>query len=121
MTPRAAAELDVVLDAREQIAFHLDPASFFEPNPDARLLTLMEALETLIDQPSHPTCRRLLRRLILLAGRITTCPLPRPDHDSQPLLLLSRHHELIGVRRDVGSCPEAETDAKAVTRPRRSG
>jgi hypothetical protein len=62
---RAAAELDVVLDEREQLAFDLYSASFFERNPDARLLTLMMALETLVDQePRSEVAVKHLRALI---------------------------------------------------------
>ncbi len=62
---RAAAELDVVLDDREELAFDLYSASFFETGPDARLLTLMMALETLIDQkPRSDAAVKHLRTLI---------------------------------------------------------
>jgi hypothetical protein len=60
-----AAKLDVVLDEREQLAFDVYSASFFDVNPDARFLTLMMALETLIDQEGRSDAAvRHLRALI---------------------------------------------------------
>jgi hypothetical protein len=49
----AAADAGVTMSDREVLAFDLYSASFFEGSADARMLTLMMALETLIEQESR--------------------------------------------------------------------
>jgi hypothetical protein len=50
----AATDRDIALGEREQLAYDLYSASFFETSSDARFLLLMMAAETLIEQEYRP-------------------------------------------------------------------
>jgi hypothetical protein len=93
---RAAADLDVALDEREQLAYDLYSASFFEHNADTRFLTLMMALETLIEQ--SPRSEAAVGHLTELIDQTRASGMPAAEVAS-----LVRSLEELAARESVGS------------------
>jgi hypothetical protein len=93
---RAAAELDVALDERQQLAYDLYSASFFEHNADTRFLTLMMALETLIEQ--HPRSEAAVGHLRALIDQTRASGMPAAEVTS-----LVGSLEELAARESVGS------------------
>lgn len=71
----AAAETDPTMSAKEELAFDLYSASFFERSADARFLMLMMALETLIEQePRGETVAAHVARLVVATKEADDIP-----------------------------------------------
>jgi hypothetical protein len=105
----AAAEADVTMGDRDELAFDLYSASFFERSADARFLMLMMALETLIQQePRSAAATAHVSRLVA----ITTDADDIPQNEREALIgsLRALQQESVGQagRRLAESLGERE-------------
>jgi hypothetical protein len=89
-----ATKLGAVMSDREQLAYDLYSAAAAEASADARLVMLMMAVETLIEQePRSETARALVDRLI---AETRAAALPSSENESIVGVLDWLHRESIG-------------------------
>jgi hypothetical protein len=105
----AAMSADLTMSARDELAFDLYSASFFERSADARFLMLMMALETLIEQePRSDAVAEHVARLV----EATRAADDIPEHERASLVgsLLGLRKESVGQagRRLAASLGERE-------------
>jgi hypothetical protein len=105
----AAADADVTMGDRDELAFDLYSASFFERSADARFLMLMMSLETLIEQESRsaPVATHVAR---LVAATRDADDIPQLDREAIIGSLRALQQESVGQadRRLARSLGERE-------------
>jgi hypothetical protein len=89
-----AAEHDVTMSERERLACALFAASFSENSADARFMTLMMAVETLLDQPLRP--RPVVQHIDALIEQTRDADLPPDEIESLVGGLVRLREESIG-------------------------
>lgn len=105
----AAADSDLTMSDKDELAFDLYSASFFERSADARFLMLMMALETLIQQEPHSeTVAAHLARLV--ATTRNADDIPQNERDALIGSLRGLQQESVGQagRRLARSLGERE-------------
>jgi hypothetical protein len=77
---RSLATTEIELTERERVAIDVFNASFFEPAADTRLLTLVMAIEALLELALRPSDAVALVNSLI--AQVRASPLPEPERDS---------------------------------------